>query len=113
MPASCGTQKLWITLSEVRRIVDGLAGRQVDLVGGLDPRAGYAHAPPPELAGDVDAQLVVRGLAQRARRADGDDGEHREDQDRHEDPADPDERVVVRASTARRRADGRASTRTG
>ena len=86
---AAGTQKLWITLSESRWISTGRPAREVDLVGGRDRRARIAHLPPPALADDVDpAARPARACAARSWCLHGDDGEHHEDDDRHDHAAD-------------------------
>ena len=60
LPASAGTQKLCSTSADAQRELDALPDRHADLVRGLEveraARVEVAHAPPPLLADDLDAQ---------------------------------------------------------
>ena len=63
LPPSWGTQKLWMTSADVRRISIGRADREMELVGDVDRGARIAHVPPPLVADDLHVQRGAARLA--------------------------------------------------
>ncbi len=90
LPASWGTQKLWITSADTSWNPDQFAHRDVQLIGRDDPQAGVIELPPPLMANDLDREIPRGGRGRGHRRHDA-QGEAKEDEDQANGDSRPEE----------------------